>query len=109
MEEISLGGLSVRAETLALYRMLGRNRFHARRILASRKDLARAVPEGFFRLPAEVQFDLTCLTSEVHMPYWLGFYGNGTGTVLCCRVLDAVRRRLEGAKATAFFEHWLAA
>jgi len=26
-----------------------------------------------------------------------------------CRVIDALRRRVEGAKASAFFEHWLAA
>jgi hypothetical protein len=28
---------------------------------------------------------------------------------LRCRVLDAVRRRVEGAKASALFEGWLAA
>ena len=33
-----------------------------------------------------------------------------TGTRLArCRVMDAVRRRIEGAKASAFFEEWLAA
>jgi hypothetical protein len=41
------------------------------------------------------------------MPYWLGFYG--ADGALRCRVLDAVRRRMEGAKARALFEHWLAA
>jgi hypothetical protein len=62
---------------------------------------------GFFRLRANIQLELTRLAQEIHMPYWLGFYGDGT--FLSCRALDAVRRRLEGAKATAFFEHWLAA
>jgi len=28
---------------------------------------------------------------------------------LRCRVLNAVRRRMEGAKASALFESWLAA
>lgn len=39
------------------------------------------------------------------IPYWLAFYQKD-GT-LRCRVMDAVRRRMEGAKAAAFFEHWL--
>jgi hypothetical protein len=42
----------------------------------------------------------------LHVPYWLGFYGNAA---LRCRVLNAVRRRMEGAKASALFESWLAA
>ncbi len=47
------------------------------------------------------------LPGEIHLPYWLGFYG--TRENLRCRVLDAVRRRIEGAKASALFEQWLAA
>jgi len=43
---------------------------------------------------------------ELHVPYWLGFYGNAAAR---CRVLNAVRRRMEGAKASALFESWLAA
>jgi hypothetical protein len=43
----------------------------------------------------------------VHLPYWLGFYASGG--IVRCRVMDAVRRRVEGAKASAFFEQWLAA
>jgi hypothetical protein len=42
----------------------------------------------------------------LHVPYWLGFYGNAAAR---CRVLNAVRRRIEGAKASALFESWLAA
>jgi hypothetical protein len=50
---------------------------------------------------------VACLPLDFHMPYWLGFYG--ADGALRCRVLDAVRRRMEGAKARALFEHWLAA
>jgi hypothetical protein len=41
----------------------------------------------------------------IFIPYWLGFYEKN-GAVRC-RVMDAVRRRIEGAKASAFFEQWL--
>jgi hypothetical protein len=43
---------------------------------------------------------------EIHVPYWLGLYTTkGDGVRL--RVLDAVRRRFEGAKARVLFESWL--
>jgi hypothetical protein len=44
---------------------------------------------------------------ELHLPYWLAFYGRQEAAK--CRVLDAVRRRIEGAKAASFFQEWLAA
>jgi hypothetical protein len=62
--------------------------------------------EGFFKLRGG-QIEVTREGAEFHIPYWLGFYGGGKTAK--CRVLDAVRRRVEGAKATAFFEQWLAA
>jgi hypothetical protein len=43
---------------------------------------------------------------DLHVPYYLGFYGHGS--IARLRVLDAVRRRFEGAKARALFEGWLA-
>jgi len=61
--------------------------------------------QGFFKLK-EPKLQLFPEPNEVHVPYWLAFYGRRT---LRCRVLDAVRRRMEGAKASAFFEQWLAA
>jgi hypothetical protein len=62
--------------------------------------------QGFFKLRA-LKVDIERLPGELHLPYWLAFYGsNGTAK---CRVMDAVRRRIEGAKARAFFEEWLAA
>ena len=62
--------------------------------------------QGFFKIrPAPLE--ITPVSCELHLPYWLGFYERD-GAVRC-RVMDAVRRRMEGAKACSFFEHWLAA
>jgi hypothetical protein len=62
--------------------------------------------QGFFKL-GDATLEITPVPCELHMPYWLGFHERD-GAVRC-RVMDAVRRRMEGAKACAFFEHWLAA
>jgi hypothetical protein len=62
--------------------------------------------QGFFKLRA-LKVEIEHVPVELHIPYWLGFYG-GNGTARC-RVMDAVRRRMEGAKASEFFEQWLAA
>jgi hypothetical protein len=62
--------------------------------------------QGFFKM-REASIQCARLPEVVHLPYWLGFYAH-RGTVRC-RVMDAVRRRIEGAKASEFFEQWLAA
>jgi len=62
--------------------------------------------QGFFKLRA-LKLDVERLPLEIHLPYWLAFYGSGQAARL--RVMDAVRRRIEGGKASAFFEEWLAA
>ncbi len=69
--------------------------------------------QGFFKL-RDMRLDLIRAPLEFHIPYWVGFYGNANHTEpnapaseAHCRVLDAVRRKFEGAKASAFFEHWL--
>ena len=62
--------------------------------------------QGFFKL-RDARLEITPVGCELHLPYWLGFHERD-GSVRC-RVMDAVRRRMEGAKACAFFEHWLAA
>jgi len=61
--------------------------------------------QGFFKLR---ESNLACTRERIdlHLPYWLAFYGDTTAR---CRVMDATRRRIEGAKASAFFEQWLAA
>lgn len=62
--------------------------------------------QGFFKMRAfTLEIDRDPL--EFYLPYWLAFYGDSTGAK--CRVLDAVRRRVEGAKAASFFEEWLTA
>ena len=72
-----------------------------------REKVLRVVfQQGFFKL-REARLDIAREPGELYLPYWLGFYG-GSGSVRC-RVMDAVRRRIEGAKASAFFEQWLAA
>jgi len=70
------------------------------------KALRVIFQQGFFKLRSR-QIEIERESSVFYMPYWLGFYG-GRGPVRC-RVMDAVRRRVEGAKAAAFFEQWLAA
>jgi hypothetical protein len=45
------------------------------------------------------------LDVEFHVPYWLGFFGNGERATL--QAMDAVRRTFEGAKARAVFSDWL--
>lgn len=74
--------------------------------LLREKVLRVIFQQGFFKLRA-VQLEIERLPDEIYLPYWLGFYGSGDN--LHCRVMDAVRRRVEGAKASALFEDWLAA
>lgn len=71
-----------------------------------RDKILRAIfQQGFFKL-RDFDLQLAPASEPIHIPYWLGFYGRDR---LRCRVMDAIRRRIEGSKATAFFEHWLAA
>jgi hypothetical protein len=74
--------------------------------LLREKILHLIFQQGFFRLRERI-LDIAREPVELYLPYWLGFYGK-RGTVHC-RVMDGVRRRVEGAKASAFFEQWLAA
>ncbi len=74
--------------------------------LLREKALRVIFQQGFFKLRGG-KIDVTREGTEFHVPYWLGFYGDANGAR--CRVFDAVRRRVEGAKASAFFEEWLAA
>lgn len=69
------------------------------------KALRIIFQQGFFRL-RDAHLEISFVPCELHLPYWLAFYGRNSSAR--CRVMDAVRRRIEGAKASAFFEHWLA-
>lgn len=51
------------------------------------------------------RMEIARLHEAVYMPYWLGFYDSSAKVKI--RVLDAVRGRIEGGKATALFENWL--
>lgn len=62
--------------------------------------------QGFFKLRA-LKVEILRAPPEIHVPYWLAFYGESVAAR--CRAMDAVRRRIEGAKASYFFEQWLAA
>jgi hypothetical protein len=70
------------------------------------KVLRLIFQQGFFKV-RNVKLETAQVPGEIHLPYWLGFYG--TQQDLRCRVMDAVRRRIEGARASALFEQWLAA
>ena len=95
-----------------LLEMEGRNRLKAsltteRAVELLRDKVLRVIfQQGFFKL-RDAHLEITPAPCELHLPYWLGFHER-SGAVRC-RVMDAVRRRMEGAKACAFFEHWLAA
>lgn len=72
--------------------------------LLRQKVLRVIFQQGFFKV-RDLQLEIALQPLELHVPYWLGFYGNAAAR---CRVLNAVCRRMEGAKATALFESWLA-
>jgi hypothetical protein len=89
-----------------------RNRMDARLDAHTAEELLRTkvlrllFSQGFFKLRT-VGLEIERLPLELNMPYWLAFYGPHETAAI--RVLDAVRRRIEGAKAAAFFKDWLAA
>jgi hypothetical protein len=74
--------------------------------LLREKALRVIFQQGFFKV-REASLNFMRRPDIVHLPYWLAFYSSGE--IVRCRVMDAVRRRIEGAKASAFFEQWLGA
>jgi hypothetical protein len=73
--------------------------------LLRQKVLRVIFQQGFFKV-RDLKLEIALQPIELHVPYWLGFYGH---SIARCRVLNAVRRRMEGAKASSLFEAWLAA
>lgn len=73
--------------------------------LLREKVLRVIFQQGFFKL-REANLTIERIPLDLHFPYWLAFYGTST---VRCRVLDATRNRIEGAKASALFESWLSA
>jgi len=59
---------------------------------------------GFFRV-RNLQINAEPVAGEVYVPYWVGFRGNGIRARLA--VIDAVRRRPEGAKVRHLLRTWL--
>jgi hypothetical protein len=62
--------------------------------------------QGFFRM-RDLRIHATVVPGDLHIPYWVGFHGNGNRARVT--VIDAVRRRFEGAKVKRMLEDWLAA
>jgi hypothetical protein len=62
--------------------------------------------QGFFKV-RDARMEITPVHCELHLPYWLGFHERDG--LVRCRVMNAIRRQMEGAKASVFFEQWLAA
>ena len=87
-------------------RLMPRLEPEAARELLRMKVLRVLFQQGFFKLRA-LKVDIERMPVELHLPYWLAFYGSHGAAK--CRVMDAVRRRIEGGKAASFFEEWLAA
>lgn len=93
-------------ETETRNRLVPRLTEDSARELLRTKVLRVLFQQGFFKMRA-LTLGIERVPIELHLPYWLAFYGyQGTAK---CRVLDAVRRQIEGGKAAALFEEWLAA
>lgn len=59
---------------------------------------------GFFRV-RDLRIEASALPGDICVPYWVCFRGSGDRVHLA--VLDAVRRRPEGAKVRRLVEEWL--
>lgn len=60
---------------------------------------------GFFRV-CDLRIESELLIPELHVPFWVGFRGNSESATPV--VLDAVRRRHEGARIRQLILEWLA-
>ena len=59
---------------------------------------------GFFRV-RDLRISADLIPGEIYVPYWVGFRGRGMSAQFT--VLDAVRRKPEGAKVTQLLQNWL--
>jgi hypothetical protein len=73
--------------------------------LLREKVLRVIFQQGFFKF-RDANLTIERFPLDLHLSYWLAFHGKDTAR---CRVLDATRNRIEGAKASALFESWLSA
>jgi hypothetical protein len=73
----------------------------AERLIAKLRRVAYS--RGFFRLQ---DFEIIAEpVSELHIPYWVGFRGSSNHARIA--IIDAIRRRFEGAKVRRLVETWL--
>jgi hypothetical protein len=61
---------------------------------------------GFFRM-RNLQISASPTGAEFHIPYWVGF--RAKNTVSRITVMDAIRRKVEGAKVRHVLQAWLRA
>ena len=59
---------------------------------------------GFFRM-RHLQLEATALPGDVYIPYWVGL--RGRRELVHLTVMDAIRRRMEGAKVRQIVSEWL--
>lgn len=59
---------------------------------------------GFFRV-RNLRINAEPVTGEIYIPYWVGFRGSGIRARMA--VIDAVRRKPEGAKVRHLLRTWL--
>ncbi len=59
---------------------------------------------GFAQL-RDLRIEAIANPADLHVPYWICFRGDSLGARM--EILDAVRRRFEGAKVKALVEDWL--
>lgn len=59
---------------------------------------------GFFRI-RNLRISAELVPGEICIPYWVGFRGRGASAH--ATVMDAVRRRIEGAKVRKILQEWL--
>jgi hypothetical protein len=60
--------------------------------------------QGFFRI-RNFQITAEPVSGDIYVPYWAGFRGHGTRAHIA--VLDAVRRKIEGARVRQMLRQWL--
>jgi hypothetical protein len=59
---------------------------------------------GFFRI-RNLRISAEPVAGEIYIPYWVGFRGRGVRARFV--VMDAVRRKMEGAKVRHLLQAWL--
>ncbi len=75
----------------------------AKKILAT-KVQRLLFSTGFFRV-RDLNISAEPVTGEIYIPYWVGFRGRGVRARFA--VMDAVRRKMEGAKVRHLLQAWL--